>query len=112
MMTSPTALIPMMVSRGGGGELPDVKGADFSVLLPSENAAARARIKATSSTGTRAGRAGRGDRCRAAIVLQRHFLVSTLLILRLGGVSDVPRGVSPHGSCDRTGRVREVPLQY
>ena len=102
MMTSPTALIPTLVLRGGG-EPPDVGGADFSVLLPSENAAARARIKATSSTGTRAGRAGRGDRCRAAIALQRHFLVSTLLILRFGGVSSVPRGVLPHGSRDRTG---------
>jgi hypothetical protein len=49
---------------------------------------------------------------RAALVLQRHFLVSTLLILRLGGVSSVPRGVSPHGSCGRTGHVRELPLQY
>ncbi len=73
MMTSPTALIPILVSRGGG-ELPDVKGADFSVLLPSENAAASARMRATSSTGTRMGRAGRGDRCRPAFI--NNFLGS------------------------------------
>ena len=75
MMTSPTALIPTLVSRGGGGALPDVGGADFSVLLPSENAAASARIKATSSTGTRMGRAGRGDRCRPAVI--HRFLGSS-----------------------------------
>ena len=51
-----------------GGELPDVRGADFSVLLPSENVAASARMRATSSTGTRMGRAGRGDRCRPALI--------------------------------------------
>jgi hypothetical protein len=57
-------------------------------------------------------RGGRGCRPAGDLVLQRHFLMSTLLILRLGGVSSVPRGVSPHGSCDRTGHVGEVPLQY
>jgi hypothetical protein len=49
---------------------------------------------------------------RQALTLQRQFLVSTPLILRRGAVSSVPSGVLPHESCDRTGHVREVPLQY